>query len=239
MYKDKKIIAIIPARGGSKGLPNKNIKNMHGKPLIAWTIQSALSSEFLDTVFVSTDSKEIRDISIDFGSEIPFMRPSIFAQDNSPSWEVVIHVLDEFKKAGKEFDYIALLEPTSPLRKKDDIDNAIKKLINDNNAETLVSLGEIHMEHPTIVKKLNDQGLVKPYIDHSKNIYQRQQMDNAYFPYGVIYLSKVDAFYRQKKFYTEKTIAFLIERWQNFEIDDSLDFEIIEKILINNRRNNG
>jgi len=231
MYKQKKIIAVIPARGGSKGLPNKNIKNMHGKPLVAWTIESAQSSKLLDRVFVSTDSKKIRDVSIDCGLETSFMRPSVFAQDSSPSWEAVIHVLDEFKKQGEEFDYIAMLEPTSPLRKKYYIDNAIRKLIDSNNTETLVSVGEVHMEHPTIVKKIDTKGLVKSYIDDSEEIYQRQQADNAYFPYGVIYLSTVESFYCQKKFYTSKTIPYFIERWQNYEIDDLLDFKIVEEII--------
>jgi CMP-N-acetylneuraminic acid synthetase len=239
MYNGKKIIAIIPARGGSKGLPYKNIKNMNGKPLIAWTIESALSSKLLDRIFVSTDDKEIRDVSVKIGLDIPFMRPSKFAQDSSPTWELVIHALDKFKKLGEDFDYIALLEPTSPLRKKNDIDNAIKILLDNFKDDTLVSVGEIHTEHPKIVKKLDSKGYVKQYINSKNQFYQRQQFDKAYFPYGVIYLSKVDTFYVQKKFYTDKTIPYEIERWQNYEIDDFLDFKIIEEIIKNKEVFNG
>ncbi len=231
MYKNKKIIGIIPARGGSKGVPGKNIKMINGKPLISWTVEAAKLSKFLDRIFVSTDSKKIRDISINLGLDVPFLRPPIFSQDNSPSWEAVVHALDEFKKINQEYDYVALLEPTSPLRKQNDIDNAIIKIINNKDAESLVSLGEIHMEHPKIVKKINSDNFVEPYIKHSEDIFQRQQMDNAYFPYGVIYLSSVISFYQNKKFYSKKTIPYFIERWQNYELDDMFDFEIIENIL--------
>jgi len=231
MYKEKKIIAIIPARGGSKRLVNKNIKNLNGKPLIEWTINSALSSKLLDKIHVSTDSENIKKVSINCGLDVLFMRPSALAKDTSPTWETVIHVLEKFKKIGDEFDYVALLEPTSPLRKKKDIDESIKKIIDNSDAETLVSLGKIQLEHPLISKKLDYLNYVKPYINKIKKIHQSQQLDKAYFPYGVIYLSKVEVFYKKKTFYTNKTIPYHIDRWQNYEIDDLLDFNIIEYIM--------
>ena len=239
MYKKKKIIAIIPARGGSKRLVNKNIRNLNGKSLIEWTIASAKSSKLLDKIFVSTDSKKIRDISVRLGIDIPFMRPSELARDDSPSWMAVIHTLDEFKAIGENFDYIALLEPTSPLRKKNDIDKAIKKIIQNSKAESLISLGEIHLEHPLIAKKIHLKKHIKPYIDVKKKIHQSQQLDKAYFPYGVIYLSSTKSYYKNKSFYLNKTIPYLIDRWQNYEIDDILDFRIVENIMKNMERENG
>ena len=231
MYKNKKIIAIIPARKGSKRLINKNIRSLNHKPLVEWTIKSAMASNFLDKIFVSTDSKKIKNISINLGLEIPFMRPRNLSGDKSPTWELIIDTLDKFRKKGENFDYVALLEPTSPLRKKNDIDMAVKKIINNLSAETLVSLGKIHLEHPLIVKKLSTNQFIKPYSNLKKKIFQSQQLDNAYFPYGVIYISKVKSFYKKKSFYTNKSIPYFIERWQNYEIDDLLDLKIIDKIM--------
>ena len=142
MYKDKKFLAIIPARGGSKGLPKKNIKVMNGKPLIAWTIENAKKCPYIDEIYVSTDSQEIADVCENFGIKVPELRPDYLASDTSTSADVVIHVLDTLEKQGKKFDYFMLLEPTSPLRKKD-----IEKLTHFviNNLELLLKLanGEI------------------------------------------------------------------------------------------------
>jgi CMP-N,N'-diacetyllegionaminic acid synthase len=239
MYKKKKIIAIIPARSGSKRLVNKNIRNLNGKSLIEWTIASAKSSKLLDKIFVSTDSKKIRDIAIGQKINIPFMRPLSIAIDKSPTWELVIHALEKFRKKDEKYDYIALLEPTSPLRKKNDIDNAIKKIVNNSDAETLISLGKIQLEHPIWSKRLDFKNYVKPYFNSKKKAYQSQQLKTAYFPYGVIYLSTVKSFYKKKNFYTKKTIPYFIERWQNYEVDDILDLKIIEKIMKYRRIKNG
>ncbi|MFA6924575.1 MAG: acylneuraminate cytidylyltransferase family protein [Bacteroidales bacterium] len=231
MFNNKKILAIIPARGGSKGLPCKNIKPLHGKPLIGWTIEQAIASKFIDRIFVSTEDKKIADVSRNFGISIPFLRPSELAQDESPVSDAIIHCLIFFEKLDEFFDYLLLLEPTSPLRKKEDIDSAIEKLITNQNADSLVSVGEVHTEHPMIIKKINDKNFVIPYVDNMPKIYQRQQADKAYFPYGVIYISKTSSYKKNKTFYTEKTIPFYIERWQNYEIDDNIDFICIENIL--------
>lgn len=231
MINGKTILGIIPARGGSKGLPGKNIRMMCGKPLIAWTIEQAIASRYLDTVFVSTDYEEIAAIGRKFGAVIPFMRPAELAMDDSPTAEAVVHAIQQFRNEGKQFDYIALLEPTSPLRKLTDIDNAIKLIVNTPNADCLVSLGEVHMEHPLIVKRIQENGLIAPYIPYTQTIHQRQQADKAYFPYGVVYLSKVTAFLKNRTFYSANTVPYLIERWQNYEIDDEIDFYLIEQLI--------
>ena len=231
MYKGSSILAIIPARGGSKGLPKKNILEMHGQPLISWTLASTEESELIDRVFVSTDSEEIAKVSADYGADIPFLRPSAISRDESPSYELIIHALDEFALRGESFEYVALLEPTSPLRKRGDLDEAIRNCIDDTAADALVSIGSVHTEHPAIVKKLDKRGFVVPYIEDMPTIYQRQQADQAYFPYGVIYISKVSKFMETQSFYTPSTIGYEIERWQNYEIDDEYDFACVESIL--------
>ena len=227
----KKIIAIIPARGGSKGLPKKNVKEIMGKPLIAWTIEQALASKYLDKIVVSTDNEEIKLISEKYGAEVPFLRPKVLARDDSPTIDVIMHAINWFEKREEYFDIIVLLEPTSPLRKEDDIDNAIELFIkNIDKADSLVSVGDVHLENPYIMKKF-EKGYVKSFIEINEEIYQRQQLPKVYFPYGVIYLSKTDALKKYKTFYQERTIPYYIERWQNYEVDDIYDFICAEAII--------
>lgn len=226
-----KIIAIVPARGSSKGIPRKNIKLLAGKPLIVWTIEQAKRSRYIDRIIVSTDSEEIAETSEKSGAEVPFLRPEELARDNSPTIDAIMHAVNWFEERDQYFDMVVLLEPTSPLRKKNDIDDAIELFIaNIDKADALVSVGEVHLENPYIMKRVED-GYVKPFIEIDENFYQRQQLPKVYFPYGVVYLSKTDALKKYKTFYQEKTIPYLIERWQNYEIDDIYDFICIEAIL--------
>ena len=221
-----KTLAIIPARGGSKGLPGKNIREIAGLPLIGWTIHQALQSRRLDKVIVSTDDERISRISIMCGAEV-LTRPPKLAQDASPICETVLHALEN----NPGYDMVALLEPTSPLRIKFDIDGAFG-YFKMHDADSLVSVGEIHTEHPLIVKNIRD-GYVIPYIlsEGTKEIYQRQQTSKAYFPYGVIYMARTDAYIYYRSFYTDKTLPYLIDRWQNYEIDDAIDFLIVENLI--------
>lgn len=230
MYNGKKILAIIPARGGSKGLPRKNIKPLLGKPLIGWSIEQAKKSKYIDEIFISTDSQEIAAIAVGFGIKVPELRPAELASDAAPSSGFVLHTIQYYRQKGQEFDYILLLEPTSPMRKKEDIDNAISLLSEYPDADGVVSLGEVHMEHPGIVKNVRDNR-VFPYIDTTKNVTQRQALEKAYFPYGVIYLVKRDVFEQTKLFYSSLSVPYFIERWQNYEIDDIYDFMCIESIM--------
>jgi len=227
--KKYKILAIIPARGGSKGLLGKNIRILAGKPLIAWSIESAKKSKLIDKLIVNTDDKKIARVAKKYGVEVPFLRPKRLAQDNSSIYDVIFHALDWYKERGSEFDLVILLEPTSPLRKDDDIDNAIKLFLkNYDKAGSLASVGEIHLENPFITLKI-DGKYAKPLFKSSFG--QRQKLAQAYFPYGVIYLSKVKTLRKYKKFYQDRTLYYLIERWQNYEIDDLYDFLCIESVL--------
>ena len=238
MYKDKKILGLIPARGGSKGLPGKNIKPLLGIPLIAWTVKQALRSKYLDRVIVSTDSMEIARAAKKYGAEIPFMRPKELAADKSNIIDTVLHALSYFEKSGINFDYLALLETTSPLRKDNDIDKAIKKLIDcGGKAESLVSVGKIALEHPEYAKIITGNNRVKPYACNGRRpTALRQKLPDAYFPYGVIYLSKVSAIKKYNAVYPGRIWPYVIERWQNYEINDILDFLCIEAILKNRKK---
>ena len=228
-----KILAIIPARGGSKGLPRKNILPLAGKPLIAWTIEQAKQSKYIDKIVVSTENNEIAEISKKYGAEVPFLRPIDLATDESKTIDAIFHALNWFEKNGEIFDILILLEPTSPLRDDNDLDNAIKLFIeNIENSDSLVSVGEVHLENPYIVKVI-EKDYVKPFIETEENLHQRQQLPTTYFPYGVIYLSKVSALKEYETFYQDRTIPYLIQRWQNYEIDDLYDFICIEAIFNN------
>lgn len=232
MYKDKTILGLIPARGGSKGLPRKNILPLFGKPVIGWTIEQALASRCLNRVVVSTDDEEIAEISKKYGAEVPFMRPKKFATDEAKTIDVIFHTLDFFNKSGIKFDYLAVLEPTSPLRDKSDIDKSIKLLINkEDGADSLISVGEISLEHPFIAKSIGKNGFVGPFIEMETPVVRRQDLPKAYFPYGVIYLSKVSKLEEFKTFYQPRILPYFIKRWQNYEIDDIWDVLCVEAIF--------
>lgn len=232
MYKGKSILALIPARGGSKGLPGKNIRTLIDRPLIAWTIEQALASGCIDEVVVSTESPEISSIARNYGASVPFLRPKSLATDKAKSIDVILHALRYFKKQGRYFDYLVLLEPTSPLRQVFDLEKAIKKLIDRSAmADALISVGAIGLENPYLAKVIT-AGYVSDLIKGAKkNVYQRQQLPKTYFPYGVIYASKVKSLEEALTFYQKRTIPYFIQRWQNYEVDDIYDLICISAIL--------
>lgn len=226
-----RVLAIIPARGGSKGLPGKNIKSLLGKPLIGWTIEQAKASKYISEIFVSTDSQEIADVAESFGVAVPELRPAHLASDTATAASYVIYTIEKLRKEGKEFDYIILLEPTSPLRTSKDLDSMIGLAAKNPEKAGVTSLGEVHMEHPMIVKTVNEKRQIVPYAENSPKITQRQQADKAYFPYGVGYLVKVEHFLKTNEFYGKDSVPYIIERWQCYEVDDIFDFVAIEAIL--------
>ena len=158
MYKNKKIIAIIPARGGSKGIPNKNIIDLCGRPLIQYSIDSAKGSKYIDKVIVSTDSEKIAEVSRKSGADVPFLRPVGISNDVAKSSDVVIHGIDFLKENyGDEYDYVILLQPTSPLRTAKHIDKAIELCIN-SDSSSLVSVKELN-ENPIIMRTIDNNKL--------------------------------------------------------------------------------
>ncbi len=231
MYKKKRILAVITARGGSKGLPGKNIKELNGKPLIVWTIEKAKNSTYLDKIFVSTDSREIADVCEGAGVSVPTLRPEHLALDTSSSMDVLEYTIETLEKDGESFDYLLLLEPTSPLRKDDDIDRMIEIAVGHPDADGVISLGRVHTEHPSIIKKINTDGYITPYIECGPSFYQRQLEDEAYFPYGVGYLVQVKRFKKEHTIYMKHMLPYFIERWQNYEVDDVFDFECIRTVM--------
>ena len=230
MIDGKKVLAIIPARGGSKGIPRKNIKILAGKPLIAWTIEEAKKSKYIDRLILSSDDEEIIKVAKEWGCEVPFKRPKIISNDNTPMYKVVLHAIKYFQKRGNLFDIVILLEPTSPLREDDDIDKMLRKFIKKyDDFDGIISLGEVN-EHPSIMKKIK-KSKVYPFCENLIMKLRRQDNEPAYFPYGVAYITKVKEFVKKKTFYTDKTTFYKIKKYQNYEIDTIYDFICVENIL--------
>jgi len=231
MIQGQSVLAVIPARGGSKGLPGKNIREICGKPLIAWSIEKAKKSRYLDMVLVTTDSQEIAAIARKFGAHVPFLRPAELASDKASTYDAIRHALTFLKdREGKDFDYIVLLEPTSPLREDDDIDRMLEQIVStENEFDSIISVGEVD-EHPSIVKRLTGHRL-EPFCPELLQTTRRQDNEPAYFPYGVAYIAKTQVLLEENTFYTKRCTYFKIKHYQNFEIDDIYGFLCAESIM--------
>jgi len=235
MIDGNSVIAVIPARAGSKGLPGKNIRTLCGKPLIAWSIESALKSSYLDEIVVSTDSDEIARIASQCGAQVPFRRPAELSGDTATTLSVVQHALEHYARLGRQFDLVVLLEPTSPLREDDDIDRMLERLAKDwERFDAVVSLGEVR-EHPSIMKRLRGDE-IEPYCPELAQMTRRQDNAPAYFPYGVAYIVKAATLLEEKTFYARRCTYHIVNRYQGYEIDDLHDFLCVEAVMKHERK---
>ena len=222
-------IAIIPARSGSKGLKDKNIRLLNGKPLLAYTIEAALKSKCFDTVMVSTDSKKYAKIAKEYGAEVPFLRSEATSQDTTSPWEVMKEVLENYRALGMEFDTFALLQPTSPLRNAQDIRNAYAEM-KEKKANAVVSMCELecsmHLVN-TLPRSLSMKGFIS-----SEQYNKRRQDIRPYYRFnGAIYISKVKSFMKHMNIYDDKCYAYIMDRSRSYDIDDMTDIRIVEAIL--------
>lgn len=232
MIETKKVLAIIPARAGSKGIPDKNIIELCGKPLIVHTIEASLKSKYLDKIVISTNSTKVMDVASEYDVEVPFKRPENLSDDASSSYAVIEHAIDFYKNILKEeFDYIVMLEPTSPLRDEDDIDKAIEMLNEHSSASALVGISKVEAQHPSFLAYKDEKGFLSSYSDSDIKIIRRQEISNLFFFEGSIYCSKVKALLDKKSFYHNKTIGYEMPKFKSFEIDDYDDLIIIEAFM--------
>lgn len=222
-----KVLAIIPARSGSKGLPHKNIKKLDGKPLIAYTIEAAKKSNLFKDIFVSTDSEEYAEISKSFGAIVPFLRDKNLSEDNSKISDVIINDLEKLKKLGKEYDYFMLLQPTSPLRTEEDILESYN-FLKIKNGNSVIAVCEA--EHSPLWMNTLDKNLSLDNFLESTNK-NRQELEQYYRINGAIYLTNVEYFKKFKNFYKEKSYAYVMDREKSIDIDTKLDFIVAEAIL--------
>ncbi|MBT6048195.1 MAG: acylneuraminate cytidylyltransferase family protein [Candidatus Scalindua sp.] len=232
MYKGKRIIGMIPARGGSKGLQGKNIKPFLGKPLIAWTIEQAENSKYIDTLIVNTDDDDIAQIARQYGAEIPFLRPEELAEDSSAIFEAILHMQEYYESQKSPYDLLVMMECTSPIRYTEDIDNVIEKLVNNEDADSVVGVVELTNEHPSWTFQLAGNYLAS-FIPESSTIenYNRQLLKRAFLPYS-IYATWWKNFKKYKKFYQSNTMPYIMKREQKVEIDDEVDFYLAECIFM-------
>jgi N-acylneuraminate cytidylyltransferase len=202
-----KILAIIPARGGSKGVPGKNIKVLGDKPLIAYSVEQAMASNSFNKIIVSTDDEAIATIARQYGAEVPFIRPVELANDTASSISVVQHAVEYFGAIGVSFDAICLLQPTSPFREKGFINKAIATF-SSNNSDALVSVLQVpHEFNPHWVFEPDSNGLLQIATGENEIIKRRQELPKAFFRDGSIYLTKMESI-KAGTFYGER-LSFL------------------------------
>lgn len=232
------MLAIIPARGGSKGIPGKNIKRLDGKPLIVYTIQAALAAQSIDRIVLSTDDQSIADIAAQYDIEIPFLRPSELAQDDSLAIDNYIYTID---RLNKEFDSnvteFAVLLPTSPLRTSADIDNAVE-LFRKNDADSVISA--VGLNHPKEwIFSVNEDGKIsRGENDGDNRLINRQKLRPAYIPNGSVYIFQFSLLKEKHTYYSDKTYAYIMPTERAVDIDTEQDFDFAEYLVRKNKLNN-
>lgn len=227
-----KNLAVIPARSGSKGIKDKNIKNINGKPLIAYTIEAAKNSNIFACVHVSTDSDLYADIARKFGADIPFLRNQALSTDEAGTMDTVRFVINEYINIGQQFETVTILQPTSPLRTSKDITCAFK-LFREKNADSVVSVCETEYL-PWLCNTLPDDLSLNNFID-VKKVGRRQEMQQYYRINGAIYIQTTELLLRYGNMYSEKSYAYIMSRMKSIDIDDDFDFFIAEMLLRYNK----
>lgn len=227
--KGKNILAIIPARGGSKGVPKKNIKKLNGVPLIAHTLQEAEKSKYLGRIVVSTDDEEIADVARNFHGEVPCLRPAELSTDTATTVDCILHMVNYLKETeGYMPDYICLLQCTSPLRTCEDMDGAIEKLLT-SEFDGIISVCEA--EANPYWTNVFEKDKLKYFIEEGKNITRRQDLPEIYRYNGAIYMIKTDVFIKEKAFETDNITGYVMSNDNSVDIDTLTDFKIAEILM--------
>lgn len=219
----RRVLALIPARGGSKGIPHKNIYMLNGKPLIYYTIKAALQSKIADDVIVSTDDLEIAEIAEKSGALTPFLRPAELADDDAKTIDVVLHALDYQNKRGVHYDILILLQPTSPLRNAEDIKGAFRFFM-DNGCRSLLSVHEC--ASPLLMRSLDCHGRTKRLLDQNSTM-RRQDMEKYYCVNGAIYINCIKELSPDTSF-NDNEHGYMIEKAHGLDIDEMDDIKLAQ-----------
>lgn len=221
------MISIIPARGGSKGLPGKNILPLCGKPMIAYTIEAAKQSKYIDRVIVSTDDQNIADIALQYGAEVPFLRPDFLASDTAQAVDNYIYTIERLSKEwNTPIEEFVVLQPTSPLRIAEDIDGAIEMFM-EKQADSVISYTP--EAHPVRWHKYLDEN--NAFIDiFDTTIANRQDLKTSYYPNGAVYVFRFSMI-KERKYYTDKSYGFIMPRVRSVDIDYKEDFDYVEFLM--------
>lgn len=219
------VLALIPARGGSKGIPRKNIKALAGKPLIGWTIDAAKQASCINRIVVSTEDEEIAGVARELGADVPFLRPAELAADDTPGMAPVLHAIEQLP----QFDWVLLLQPTSPLRTHADIE-AIWQLCQDRGASSAVSVTEVG-KHPYWVYAKDDLGRIQPFIAGRPDVTRRQDLPSAYALNGALYLAKIEWLLQQGGFIGAETFGYVMPPERSVDLDTPQDWRWVEYLL--------
>ncbi len=230
MRRNPAVIGLVTARGGSKGIPGKNIRLVAGKPLIAHTIEAAKASRRLDRVIVSTDDDAIARVALQWGAEVPFRRPAELAGDTSSHLDVLLHAAQWWEDhGGHGDDYLVTLQPTSPLRLPADIDGAVELALS-REAEAVVGVGPA-LAHPYMTKRIDERGVMISFITNDLNYMRRQDFPPAYIINGAVYVNRIAAIRRDRTMFPAETLAYIMPESRSLDIDTPLDLTLCELML--------
>lgn len=227
MFDKQKILALIPARGGSKGIKDKNIIPLAGKPLIAYSIEAAKKSKYIDSIVVTTDSERIAEVAKRYGARVPFLRPVELAADTSKTIDAVLHAIKTLRSMGENYDTLVLLQPTQPLRTTDDIDKAIE-LYYENGENGLVSISPVD-DSPLLIRSIDEDGKLINLLSQNSTC-RRQDMPNYYKVNGCIYINKIDELNENTSFNDNK-VPFIMDKEHSIDIDEMSDLWMAEYYL--------
>ena len=230
MAERPQILGVIPARGGSKGVPRKNIRPLAGKPLLAYTIEAALACEMLTDVVVSTDDPEIQSIALEYGAQAPFLRPEELATDRALAIPTIQHAVREMEtRRGQPYDYVVMLQPTTPLRAPEDITSALTSLI-ESGADGIISIVDARSKHPMKLKRFEGERLVdyeKPPVENPP----RQILSDVYAPSGSLYATRRNVFMEEGTFQGARCLGHIMPPERSVNIDNEIDFLVAEYML--------
>jgi CMP-N-acetylneuraminic acid synthetase len=226
------VLAVIPARGGSKGIPRKNIHPLRGKPLIAWTIEEALAVPEISRLICSTDDPEIAEIAESYGCDVPFLRPASLAGDTVSGIAVLLHAIEFCRSQGENYDLLLNLQCTSPLRRATDIREALQLFVADEQAVNMVSVCQA--EHsPFWMYTLDRSGRMKPLLTTENSGERRQELPSTYRLNGALYLAKIESFIRTQSFKEPAPRAYIMPVERSVDVDEQRDLQFIEFLLEN------
>ncbi len=225
-----KILCLINARGGSKGVPWKNIKPLGRKPLIGYSIEAAKASKLISHVVVSTDSMDIADVARNFGADVPFMRPAELASDTAKQIDAIIHAINFMEERGNTYDYICILQPTCPFRSVDDVDGALNLLIS-SGGDSVITVTDVGGRHPNTLYTMADNQQISPYVQNDGAGVLRQNFESLYWRTGSVYAMRRDVVMNEHSLYGKDIRGYPQPEERAFNIDSPFDWDLCEAYL--------
>lgn len=233
----KRVLAIIPARGGSKGVKNKNLAIIAGKPLLAYTAESSLAANYLDRTICSTDSPAIAQVARDLGVEVPFMRPAELARDDTPGIEPLLHAVEWLQQnEGYLPEFVMCLQPTSPFRTSADIDAAIQLAL--DGANSVIGVSPVD-HHPYWMKQMNSKGTLSDFVETKMRYARRQDLPELYAINGAVYVVRCEVLMNEKSLFTRDSVGYVMPKERSLDIDTAWDLYLAELILRDAKHSSG